>query len=69
MFWLVSGVVAGFVIAHYVNKSPEGRRFFEEIEQGRREFADAVNRGYQSREAELGSALDDVENRIKNLNN
>ncbi|GAA3584995.1 hypothetical protein GCM10022198_05360 [Klugiella xanthotipulae] len=68
LVWLISGVAIGFVAAHYVNQSPEGRRFFEEIEQGRREFADAVSRGYHNRGAELGSALNDVEHALNNLN-
>ncbi|WGD36298.1 hypothetical protein [Lysinibacter sp. HNR] len=64
LFLLFCGIVAGFIIAHYVNKSPGGRQFFEEIEQGRREFKDAVSRGYQEREAELLNALNGVKNAL-----
>ncbi len=65
---IVCGVIAGFAIAHYVNKTPAGRQFFEEIEQGRREFKDAVSRGYQGREAELLDALDEVKTALNDFN-
>lgn len=45
--WLLGGVLLGFVAAHFVNASPEGRRFFERISQGAREFNEAVQEGYR----------------------
>ena len=57
--WLISGVALGFAAAHFVNQTPECRRFFDRLGQGAREFSDAVASGY--REVEPEAALDDVE--------
>jgi hypothetical protein len=54
---LTVGVAAGFVIAHQVSKTPEGKKFFDDVDQKAREFGDAVVTGYKSREAELKSTL------------
>jgi hypothetical protein len=54
---LTVGVAAGFVIAHQVAKTPEGQKFFSDVDQKAREFGDAVVTGYKSREAELKSTL------------
>jgi len=59
--WLIVGVGLGFLAAHQVNKSPQGRAFFDEVETKTREFTDAVVDGYRSREAELRSAVDEAE--------
>ena len=59
VFWLMVGVGVGFVVAHQVNKTPEGRKFFEDVDSKAREFADAVVEGYRAREAELRGELDD----------
>lgn len=50
--WLLGGVVLGFVAAHFVNQSPEGRRFFERVNQGAREFNDALQEGYREAQAD-----------------
>lgn len=47
---LVVGVVLGFVLAHFVNQTPRGRRFFEHVNQAGRELADAVVQGYNEGE-------------------
>jgi hypothetical protein len=44
--WLVTGVVLGFVAAHFVNRTTEGRRFFERLNRGVNEFSRAFDRGY-----------------------
>lgn len=54
---LTVGVAAGFVIAHQVSKTPEGKKFFADVDQKAREFGDAVVQGYKSREAELKDTL------------
>jgi hypothetical protein len=54
---LAVGAAAGFVIAHQVAKTPEGQRFFEDVDRKAREFGDAVVQGYKSREAELKQTL------------
>ncbi|WP_416446925.1 YtxH domain-containing protein [Leucobacter sp. HNU] len=65
--WLIVGVAAGFVAAHFVNQTPEGRRFFERVNRGAREFSDALANGYREGEAELDETLDEVERRLSRL--
>ncbi|MGO3733600.1 MAG: hypothetical protein ACTJFR_00455 [Canibacter sp.] len=43
---LLVGIGLGFVLAHFVNQSPQGRRFFEQVNQAGHELADAVVQGY-----------------------
>lgn len=54
------GVAAGFVIAHQVSKTPEGQKFFADIDKKAKDFGDAVVQGYKSREAELRETVDGV---------
>ena len=61
LFWLIVGVGLGFVGAHFVNQTPEGRRFFDRVSQGAREISDAVSAGYHGVEAEAREVLDNVE--------
>jgi hypothetical protein len=57
---VVVGVAIGFVAAHAVSRTPDGKRFFDEIDSRAREFGSAVVDGYKSREAELrGTPVDD----------
>ncbi len=64
LLWLVVGVGVGFVAAHQLNKTPEGRRFFEDVDTKAREFGSAVVDGYKAREAELRAAVADAEDAI-----
>lgn len=64
LIWLCAGVGLGFIAAHFVNQTPEGKQFFNRINQGAREFNTAVQEGYRRGEEEL---LDDVEEALKNL--
>lgn len=64
VLWLIVGVGVGFIAAHQVNKTPEGRRFFEDVDNKAREFGSAVIDGYKAREAELRSAVADAEDAI-----
>ncbi|WP_053353167.1 MULTISPECIES: hypothetical protein [Leucobacter] len=66
LFWLVTGVALGFVGAHFVNQTPEGRRFFARVNRGVDEFGRAFTAGYEAEAdeelseadaAELGDAL------------
>ncbi|GAB3128349.1 hypothetical protein [Glaciibacter psychrotolerans] len=61
--WLVVGVAAGFVVAHEVNKTQQGKQFFSDLDTKAREFGEAMSDGYRQREAELRAALggDEVE--------
>jgi hypothetical protein len=66
---LIVGVVAGFVAAHQLNKTPQGKQFFDDVESRARDFGDAVVDGYKTREAELRSAaggiVSDISSRAK----
>ncbi len=54
---LVAGVGIGFVAAHQVAKSPQGKQFFDEVDSKAREFGGALVDGYKQREAELRAAV------------
>ncbi|HWH26149.1 MAG TPA: hypothetical protein VNT53_05835 [Pseudolysinimonas sp.] len=56
---LTAGVIAGFVVAHQVAKTPQGRQFFDDVDAKAREFGEAVVDGYKAREAELRSVAGD----------
>ncbi|MDA3145903.1 hypothetical protein JSO19_00740 [Leucobacter sp. UCMA 4100] len=62
--WLITGVGIGFVAAHFVNQTPEGRKFFDRIGQGAREFNGAMQDGYRQGGEAL---LEDVEEALKKL--
>ncbi len=64
---LVVGVVAGFVVAHQVAKTPQGRQFFADVDARAREFGSAVVDGYRAREAELRAAVAEAEDVIADL--
>ena len=64
LLWLAVGVGVGFVAAHQLNKTPEGRRFFDDVDAKAREFGGAVVDGYKAREAELRAAVADAEDAI-----
>lgn len=56
--WLVVGVALGFIVAHRVNETPQGREFFGSLDKKARNFGEAVSEGYRRREAEIRSAID-----------
>ncbi len=64
LLWLAVGVGVGFVAAHQLGKTPEGRRFFDDVDAKAREFGSAVVDGYKAREAELRAAVADAEDAI-----
>ncbi len=64
---LVIGAAAGFIVAHQVSRTPEGRRFFEDVDAKAREFGGAVIDGYKAREAELRAAVAEAEDVIADL--
>ena len=66
---LLVGVAVGFVVAHQVAKTPEGKRFFEDVDAKAREFGSAVVDGYKAREAELRAAVAEAEDVIADLRN
>jgi len=66
---LAVGVAVGFVVAHQVAKTPEGKAFFEDVDSKAREFGNAVVDGYKAREAELRAAVAEAEDVIADLRN
>lgn len=58
---LVVGAAAGFVIAHQVAKTPQGKQFLDGVDAKAKEFGDAVVEGYRAREAELRAAVADAQ--------
>ena len=64
---LAVGVAAGFLVAHQVSKTPEGKRFFDDVDTKAREFTSAVVDGYKAREAELRAAVAEAEDVIADL--
>ncbi|MEO5922103.1 MAG: hypothetical protein ABIQ01_13265 [Pseudolysinimonas sp.] len=56
---LAVGVAAGFVAAHQIAKTPEGAKFFADVDAKARDFGGAVVDGYKTREAELRNAAGD----------
>lgn len=57
-FWLVIGVIAGFVVAHKVNETEKGKAFFANLDAKTRDFTGALVDGYKEREAELRASRD-----------
>ncbi|GAA1774139.1 MULTISPECIES: hypothetical protein [Agromyces] len=53
MLWFTVGVAAGFVVAHQVNQTKQGRDFFSSIDAKARAFGNAIAEGYHARDAEL----------------
>ena len=64
---LAVGVVAGFVVAHQISKTPQGKQFFDDVDSKAREFSSAVVDGYKAREAELRAAVAEAEDAIADL--
>lgn len=64
---LVAGVAIGFVVAHQVSRTPEGKQFFDDVDSKAREFGAAVVDGYKAREAELRAAVAEAEEAIADL--
>ncbi len=64
---LIAGVAIGFVVAHEVAKTPQGKQFFDEVDGKAREFGDAVVQGYKAREAELKQAVANAQDAIDDL--
>jgi len=61
------GVAVGFVVAHQVSRTEQGKRFFDEVDARAREFGQSVVEGYKAREAELRAAVAEAEGVIADL--
>ncbi len=64
---LAIGVAAGFLVAHQVARTPEGKQFFDDVDSKAREFGGALVDGYKAREAELRAAVANTEDAIADL--
>ena len=64
---LVAWVAIGFVVAHQLNKTEQGQRFFADVDAKAKEFGSAVVDGYKAREAELRAAVAEAEEAIADL--
>jgi len=58
---LIIGAAAGFVVAHQISKTPQGKQFFADVDAKAKDFGSAVVDGYKAREAELKSAVADAQ--------
>jgi len=65
--WLIVGVGVGFLAAHQVSKTPQGKQFFADVDSKAKEFSSAVVDGYKQREAELRAAVAEAEDVIADL--
>ena len=57
----VVGAAAGFIAAHQIAKTPQGRQFFDDVDERARQFGSAIVEGYKEREAELRAAVAEAE--------
>lgn len=67
LFLLIAGVAIGFVVAHQVSNTDQGKQFFDDVDTKARDFGSAVIDGYKAREAELRAAVADAEEVIADL--
>jgi hypothetical protein len=68
-FWLIVGVGIGFFAAHQVSKTPQGREFFDGVDEKAKEVGGAIIDGYKQREADLKAVISDAEDIISDLTN
>ncbi len=64
---LATGVAIGFVVAHQLAKTPQGKQFFDDVDAKAKEFSSSVVEGYKAREAELRAAVAEAEGAIADL--
>ncbi|GAB3294108.1 MULTISPECIES: Na+ dependent nucleoside transporter N-terminal domain-containing protein [Pseudoclavibacter] len=57
---IIGGIAAGFALAHLVNSTPAGRRFFSGVNERVDEFTEAVAEGYRARTQDLTAAIADI---------
>jgi len=62
---LIAGIGIGFLAAHQVARTPQGKQFFDDIDSKAREFGGAVVDGYKQREAELRAVVAEAEDALK----
>jgi hypothetical protein len=57
--WLIAGIGIGFVAAHQVAQTPQGKRFFDSVNARAQGFSGAIVDGYREREQELRAVIAD----------
>lgn len=57
LLWLVAGAGLGFVAARQFAATASGKRFFDDLDARRREFADTVAESYRQRQDDLRAAI------------
>jgi len=62
---LIAGIGIGFLAAHQVARTAQGKQFFDDIDAKAREFGGAVVDGYKQREAELRAVVAEAEDALK----
>ena len=60
ILWFTAGIAAGFVVAHQVNQTKQGRDFFSTVDAKARAFGTAIAEGYHARDAELRAEAGDA---------
>lgn len=53
LFWLVSGISIGLVLAKQIEQNPAAKAVANDVERAAREFGNAVVEGFREREEEL----------------
>ena len=53
LFWLVSGISLGLVLAKQIENNPAAKVIANDVERAARDFGNAVIEGFREREAEL----------------
>jgi hypothetical protein len=64
---LAVGIGVGFVAAHYIQRTPRGKAFFDDVNAKAMDFGAAVVDGYKQREAELRAAVAEVADVVGDL--
>ena len=53
LFWLISGISIGLVLAKRIEDNPAAKAIADDVKKAAREFGSAVADGFNEREAEL----------------
>ena len=53
LFWLISGISIGLVLAKRIEENPAAKSIAEDVKKAAREFGSAVADGFNEREIEL----------------
>lgn len=68
LFWFSAGIVGGLLLAHKLSNSERGQAFLDSVNERSDEFQTAVRNAYESREAQLKSALEQFQDDLSDFN-